>query len=243
MRARAAIDFYRSYGVHNVSTHAGDSITIVSQPDWDTFAESVASLNTQDVGSLVLTPELITSPDITSRDVWAQQRIIEDRVEDIKGLTRRLPDATLLLGTAAFEHTVEKPRNAVLFLKNGQEVGRTYKAEPTVFEEMELYQEARPEEVRKPVAHVASLICSDFLFLRNHLHNTAGTITVSSRFAAPTGAEESKPIRESDIRAVVEEDIFDWPRLSNVQTIVMADTLPPQSHAQGPYNFVARREQ
>lgn len=236
------VTFERSYGTFNIPTHRG-TVTIASQPDWESFADVVSVLDPRQIGQLVLSPELITVSDLDLSRIATHRHMIEERIENAKEITQRFPEATLLLGTAAFDEPGEKPRNTLLFIQDGREVGRTYKANPIVKQEVETFQKVRPYEARKPAAGYMSIICSD-LVMPPRIGEDVETVLVSSCWSTPSGYPGIIPMPQDQVEsytAYFAGELLD--RFDSVQTIIMADRLPYEGQAttQGPYNFVARR--
>jgi predicted amidohydrolase len=243
MYANRSIIFERNYGVSHVPA-GGDQITTVSQPDWESFVGSMDDLsqNVQQVGSLILSPELITSSDISLSAIRESREVIQDRVSEAAALTTKFPESTLLLGTVVFDETVVKPRNALVFLKNGMEIGRTHKVTPLGTPEREaLLVSAEPSDIQKPKPDTMAIICSDMIE-HPYIDDKVSTLLVSGCWGVPLGRVGWPASPDHRLVKAIElttEDLF--ARYHNLQTVVMADRVPSPSTAKAPFNFVARR--
>lgn len=237
-----SIVFERNYGTRQLATPRGELITSVSQPDWESFIHSVGSLAQQGAGTFITSPELITSTDIDLAAIPGQQAIIEDRVAEAKDLTRQIPDSTLLLGSIAFDPAVQKPRNAVLFLKNGTEVNRTYKVNPIGKQEREfLHDTAKADEIIKPAPNILNIICSD-LVTPPPIDREVDTLLVSACWGTPSGYPgvlASPDHRHVELIQLLTNELFEQNR--RLATIVMTDRAPDQNSTADPFNFVATR--
>lgn len=242
MSVRPSVVFERSYGVRQIATPSGELITSVSQPDWPTLVQSLGGLARQGAGKLITTPELITSTDIDLADLSQHQPRVEDRIAEAKELTRDLPESTLLLGSVAFDPTVEKPRNAVLFLRDGEEVGRTYKKFPIgKYERTHLHDTAAPGDIVKPTSNVLNIICSDFAE-PPQLDDEVDTLLISACWGTPSGypgVAASPDHRHIEFINSLSDDLFT--QYDQLETIVMTDRAPDQNSMYGPFNFVAQR--
>lgn len=243
MSTRNQVIFERNYGVRQISTHANELITSVSQPDWPSFVRSIGGLARQGTGNLITSPELITSADISLAAISRNREVIEGRVTEAKGLTKLLPEATLLLGTVAFDQTVQKPQNAVLFLRDGAEIGRTYKKNPIGMDEREFLHvpHAADIAVTQPTPNVLTIICSD-LVSPPAFDNQVDTLLVSACWGTPAGypgVVASSDRRHLTFIQDLTTDLFE--QHPSLGTIVMTDRAPEENSMAGPFNFVALR--
>jgi hypothetical protein len=244
MSAEMSMAFERAHGVYQIPVPSGESITAISQPSWSDFMHSLGHVaSSRDVGAFIATPELMTSPDIDLSDVSQQRTLIEDRVGEVSEVMRQLPDTTLLLGTILFDESVEKPRNAVLFLRNGVEVGRTHKVFSFNRDEREyLYMAPRSDTViAKPAPDVVNLICSD-LANPPAIDEDVAVLLVSGCWGAPARHPWMTEISDDDKIGFLEgatRRLFD--QYDNLQTIAMIDRVPMGSISD-PFNFVAQRQ-
>lgn len=240
--SKGSVVFEREYGVRHIATPGGDTVTAVSQPDWESFTYALNGLGQEGAGAFITSPELITSADVELAVLSEQQELIEDRIAEAKDLTRQLPESMLLLGSVAFDQTVEKPRNAVLFFQDGAEVGRTYKKNPIGKYEREfLHDTAGPDDVVRPVRNILNIICSD-LVSPPPIKNEVDTLLVSACWGTPAGypgVVASPDHRHLEFIQYLTDDLFE--QNANLSTIVMTDRAPEGNSMVGPFNFVATR--
>jgi len=235
------IAFERSYGVRHITVPTGDVVTAISQPDWPSFEQALGALATDPGrGNLIMTPELMTSADVTpDMGTTAITELVGGRIEAAREMTRQLPGSRLLLGSAMLEPDEPRPYNCVLFLEDGAEVGRTYKASPANMHEIKGF--ALKKVTRQPARTVANILCSDILHLPK-VGPGVKTMLVSGCWGVGMQETLSKLPEELHMELLQEaaENIFTW--RSQVDTIVMADRVPIGSHFTGPLNFVASRQ-
>jgi hypothetical protein len=237
-----SIVFERSYGVRHIVTPGGDTITAVSQPDWEGFAHALDRINQQGAGGFIMSPELITSTDVDLSVLSERQELIEDRIAEAKKLTRQLPKSTLLLGSVAFDQTVEKPRNAVLFLQDGNEVGRTYKQNPIGKYEREfLHDTTGPNDIVRPAPNILNIICSD-LVSPPPIDAEVDTLLVNACWGTPVGypgIAASPDHRHLEFIQYITDDLFE--QNTSLSAIIMTDRAPESNSMAGPFNFIATR--
>lgn len=240
--SQPSFDFNRTYGVRHISTHAEDTITSISRSDWLSFRDSLENITSSgDAGDFVLGPELITSTDIPLGEIAVERTVIEERVHEATLLTISHPDTTLLLGTAVFDGTADRPRNAVLFLQDGREIGRTYKTYIRGAAERQSFHRRERPEVQKPAPHIAALICSD-LVAPPDIIKSADTLLISSCWGAPGGHPGFVQSTETSLKDALPrytQELFD--NNPSLETVIMADRVPEGSQALAPFNFVATR--
>lgn len=148
--AHATSALLRKEGTHTFELSNGHTVTGFSYDTWKTFKETLQrqAEASEKIGSLVLTPELITIGGQPIEMVVSSQPVIKKRINKVKELSTAFPKSTIVLGTPTFEQD-HKPRNSLLYLKNGQEIGRTYKlpggssVEPQVFEQAKSFRDSR----------------------------------------------------------------------------------------------------
>jgi hypothetical protein len=247
--------FVREHGVHQFELIDGDTVTAISQPTWGAFAYSLGA--TAERGSYVVSPELIVaSPE--SRDPEATRLLAARRIEQTKQMSWQFPQTTVLLGALTFD--TPRPRNELLFIRGGQEVGRTPKMPYSPAEASLFHQAYDPAEQQQPDPHTLAIICSDLLFHRwrgsgqelegrdlgaeyvDPIGPEVRTLLVSACWITPF-VEGIKPEHETarfitPLRFAVGSLMHRHP---NLQDVVMADQLPPGTPASGPVNFHARR--
>jgi hypothetical protein len=236
------ITFDRSYGTRHIDIGAGEVVTAISQPDWQQVSRSLGELAGLGAGTVITTPELSTSTDIPLADIANARGRIEDRIAEAADRTRAMPDALLLLGSAVFDAAVAKPRNAVVFLQDGTERGRSYKQSPIGKQERLFLDTGRlPGDILKPLPRILNVICSDLTDMPP-LDPTVDTVLVSACWGTPTGFKgvpASPDHRHVQFISYLVDDLFD--RHHNLQTVVMTDRAHAGSAYNGPFNFVAQR--
>ncbi len=144
-------------------------ITGVSSPGWADFTRNLNKLSSRDV--CVVSPELITATELKTDDLRPARAVIEERIDDVKKVSARMPTTTFLLGTPVFTAD-EKPTNSVLYLKAGRITGRTNKRSGITEWEKNQFTFV-PEEPPSliPGSDISVLICADVstvtLYVRN----------------------------------------------------------------------------
>lgn len=236
------IHFERTYGIRQIQTGRGERITAVSQPDWPHFTAALGALARQGAGNIVTTPELMTSTDIDLAALHSRRLQIAERVTEATAITRSLPGSTVVLGSVVFDAAAEKPRNAVLFLRDGEEVGRSYKSNPIgKYERTHLDTTKRPGDVSRPLPNILTIICSDLVDLPP-LDQAVDTLLVSACWGTPSGHANvpvSSDERHLSFLRYLTDDLFD--RHDQLETIAMTDRAPGVDAPNGPYNFTAHR--
>ena len=247
-----AITFMPRHGIEHVQTPPGDTISIISQSSWPETVKSLEEIsqrraptspgNPLSGSHYVLLPELITTCDEKWSNVRSDNPIIEERVAQVTELTNWLPETTVLLGSVAFTQTLERPGNALLFLRNGKEVGRTYKRWPVNQQEQAFFADTSDSHYQcKPAANIFGIICSDIVNPPS-IDAEVDTVLVSACWGVPHHPSREYQARSEAMQPALGEfagDIFT--RNANVSTVVMADRVPHNSASPTPYNFVARR--
>ncbi len=119
-----SIRYVREHGVHQFGAVNGVEVTGISVPTWEDFETALDELPPTD--GYIVSPELITSP-VPLDQVAGMQKTIEERTEWVRDISARHRWARILLGTATFDPVEELPRNSVLSLFGGNEIGRQHK--------------------------------------------------------------------------------------------------------------------
>lgn len=237
----SSIVFEREYGVRVTETPNGETLTAISQPDWPATRAALERLG-RNVTGFIVTPELITTAEVPLPALAANRPLIESRIEEAKEVSRRMPDAVLLLGSAALRQTDGTIYNAVLFLQDGNEVGRTSKVSPLGKAERQFLPALSPPEVRKPVPHLMNIICSD-LIAPPPIDPNVNTLVVSGCWGVPAGYKgvpASPDAQHLKYIGTLTDGLFQVnPAL---QTIVMTDRGPFATPAARPFNFIANRQ-
>lgn len=240
---QASFEFDRAYGVRHISTPSEDIITTISRPDWLSFRDSLENITSYgEAGNFILSPELVTSTDIPLGEIAVKRTLIQERVHEAKLLTVNHPSSTLLLGTAVFNAEGTRARNAVLFLRDGTEIGRTHKVHTEVRAEQEVFYRPNVPDVRKPAPHIAAIISADLIDPPRTV-DSAGTLLISSCWSVPIGHPDSAPSTEPRLKdglTMFTQELFD--NNPQLNTVVMADRVPEVSQAVAPFNFVATRD-
>lgn len=149
-----------SYGIYHYSQVEGSPVTSISSPDWDKFYNAIQTIDNDQ--QLVVSPELITiTGSVTLGSGNMVRELVSQRIEDIKQVTVKHPQTTVLLGTPVF-NGIDKPTNSVIYIKNGEITGRVNKRTAATKWEKEHFTFI-PEEAPTliPNTSVGVLICSD----------------------------------------------------------------------------------
>ena len=151
-----SLDF--EHGVHRYQ-FGNEMVVAVSAQTWADFTDSLSKVAADD--RLVVSPELMTFTGQPLDELMDTRQIIENRVEELKEASKEHPQALFLLGTPTFPPK-GKPRNSVLFIKNGREVGQTNKRSGATQTERENFDLLAEEQaVLVPGTNIGILICAD----------------------------------------------------------------------------------
>lgn len=148
--AQATSALLRKEGTHTFELHNGNTVTGFSYDTWKVFEDTLQrkAEASEKIGSLVLTPELITMGGQPIEMVMSSRPVIKKRINKVKELSTAFPKSTIVLGTPTFESD-HKPRNSLLYIQDGQAIGRTHKlpggssVEPQVFEQAKSFSDSR----------------------------------------------------------------------------------------------------
>jgi hypothetical protein len=254
----ADFTFVREHGTHQFPLVSGERVTAISEPSWDRFAAALEQVERP--GAYVLSPELIVaSPEPSSLD--EVPAMVERRIDEARTLSQRMPQTTLLLGSASMTGT--RIRNELLFVRNGEITGHSPKLPYMPGEAQVFHQVYDPREHQQPDRRTVGMICSDLIFHSRRGWGQAGlpgrdleaeyvdpigpdvrTVLISGIWITPydhalghnPSIEEPRFI--DPIKWAVRKLMHDHPRL---QDVVMADQMPPGAPGSGPVNFHARR--
>jgi hypothetical protein len=251
------ITFVREHGVHQFELSGGGLVTTISQPSWERFATALSRVDNP--GDFILSPELITvSPEPSPGEMAGMPDVVEQRTEQVRTVSQRMPETTIVLGSLAFD--TPRPRNTLLFVRDGEMTGRSPKLPYLAAESAVFHQAYDPAEHQRPAPQTDAIICSDILFHRDRGQYQEGlpdrdlvaeyidtignarTLLVSSLWISPY-IPGIKPEHEearfvNPLRYAAGSFFYHHPSL---QDIVMADQLPAGTPASGPVNFNARR--
>jgi len=185
----ASANFVGEQGVYKFDLANGAVVTGISANTWESFTENFESLrgNPQSVGSIILTPELITiAPYEIGDPLDALQVNVEERIMAARDMSNVWPDSTLILGTTMSGPMAAKPKNALLYIKAGEIVGQTSKLPYLPVGVEASYERATSARVSQPLPdmpNILPMISSDLLF---HRLRTDTKVT----FLANGGSEE-----------------------------------------------------
>lgn len=264
-------DYARAYGQHDFTAVSGEVVSVLSEPDWDSFYSRLESAN--HLGTLVLSPELITSSVISPAElkaIPARQAEIEGRVSAVQALSLRRPDATIVLGTATFNNQTSRPANSQVFISNGSVVAQTNKGFSIYQPELQVFTLREAQTATTIDRRLAGMVCSDILRLEYaprryfealragdsgepdsgpKITEHTETVLLSSCWAIPLdgpapGAETS-PDYEDRFRRQLEGRISSlFRRNPALMEVIVADRLAAISGVDAPYNghFTRRPE-
>jgi len=237
--------YVREYGVHQFEAIDGTPITAISEPGWPKFCESFASL--PQTGGYIVSPELITDPDKVLEIPEHKDEILDD-IECAKEMSALQPHAYILLGTATFDNPfAQKPRNSLLILHRGKEVGRVNKRFLLSSSEQEVFEgDVSEAPTRLPKLGHAAIICSDLLMPSRYgmdsygfINPVARTLLVSSKWASPLidGMKVTDERFKNPLEIQVGQFFESFP---NLQEIIMVDRAASETGLQ-PFNAHFKR--
>jgi hypothetical protein len=150
--------FRRSFGRHDFTTAGGDSVTVIAEPTWEEFWDTTST--SADLGRIVLSPELMTSP-LPIDQIAGSKHLIGERIAQVRELSRSHAETTFALGTAAFNNQTGRPANSILLVKDGSVVGQNNKAWSLSSQEKSLFTFKAVHGPSRIAPHIATLVCSD----------------------------------------------------------------------------------
>ncbi|HEY5153000.1 MAG TPA: hypothetical protein VII55_03425 [Candidatus Saccharimonadales bacterium] len=153
-------NYTRAYGQHDFVTAGGEVVSVLSEPTWENFYGRLES--SAQLGEFVLSPELITFT-TGLEDIPARQADIEGRIADVRELSRRRPDSTIILGTATFNNPSGRPANSLLFIAGGDVVAQANKGFSFYPPEKRVFTLRQATAARTTNHKLAGLVCSDIL--------------------------------------------------------------------------------
>lgn len=252
--------FDRNYGVKPIELASGDIVMRISVPEWADFVMTMIHQPGHPPGSyatgpFMLTPELITSTDIPPNTIHANRDRVAQRVTTARELSAMRPNSHLLLNTVIFDDSHPKPRIGTLHMYDGAIKGRAFKISANNPQERETFaQIMSPDDtvtravkraraagdIVPPFWGVQPLTCADFIDHSDILHPKTTAALISSCWSMPADPETHPPEAR---QLMFLEDLCTqaFTEHPNLQDIVMADRLPPNSKAVGPYNLHAYR--
>ena len=230
--------YERTHGVHSFTTTDKTSVTVISKPSWEEYYDSLQALP-RDTTGYVVSPELITTPAVAPIGTLLEQAY--KRTQLVREVSTRLPDATLLLGTAYANFS--KLYNSALHIENGTVKKRHNKFHLTLPERGFFQPPPLPERVTVS-KDIGTLICADLIadaWSNERYFNTASRSSVVKRlfvlacWGVPTSFSESddhaSQCNDTLTRGVT--NIFK--KYPEVQEIIMADRALPDTGI-APYN-------
>lgn len=158
MRLQIQARYQRTYGIHRWRLSLGQTVTSLSAPSWEEFAQLLNELQDQD--QVVVSPELITIAGLPWEQLQAYQTLVNQRIALIADFSRKKPLTTFIIGTPTFSGD-GKPKNSALVIKNGKIIGITHKRINATRDELQAF-EMMPEE--PPILlsnNTGVLICAD----------------------------------------------------------------------------------
>lgn len=158
MRAAIQERYQRIYGVHRWRLSLGQTITSLSAPSWEEFAQLLSELQDQD--QVVVSPELITIAGLPWGQLHTYRNLVNQRIALIANYSQKKPLIIFIIGTPTFSGD-GKPKNSALFLKNGKTIAITHKRINATRDELQAF-EMMPEE--PPILlnnNIGVLICAD----------------------------------------------------------------------------------
>ena len=247
--------FFREYDTRNVTFAHGQEATIISEPTWEQFADSLSML--EEPGTYVLTPELITSAEPTGDYANIEPAVITSRIRETQEISREHPDTTILLGTATVRAGSSGLRNSIVFVQDGEIIGQTHKMQPRTAAMFDFFRQPNDAtETLRLGTDIHPVICSDLLYFARQdqsYDNTrlpyqdtigdASTIFASSCWTPPHVEgqyETAENLVEESIQKICGLLFEQHVRLD---TIVMCDRQHDvvSMNAKRPFNFVAQR--
>lgn len=256
------IEYARAYGQHDFTLMSGSVVSAVSQPSWEEFTSTL--LSAKSLGGIVLSPELITSPEALE-EIPGRQAVIEARVEETRELSIKLPATLIVLGTATFSNPAGRPANSQLFIKNGAVVAQNNKRFSYFPLEKEVFTMRQAADMAVcPGSNIVGMICSDLLGESTRVASdlllegsdepspppivgqTTETVLVSGCWALPV---QSNPAidrnisREDRFRLALENRMLMlFRKYPALREAVMCDSLPATSGVEAPYNVHITRK-
>lgn len=254
-------NYIRAYGHHVFETLSFGSVSVVSEPGWNEYLETIQD-NVRDLQPLSLSPELITTQDDFSRIRYRQDQI-DSRVEKVRKLSRKARYTTFILGTPVFDRTQNLPTNSMLSIKNGAVIARKNKwyIHPDTEESATFRIAKQARDAAYPEKQIGMVICSDVINLayfqpikRFHTNrrnraddydpsvNDETTIALMSAcWSTPlkvnglvaTSALPDEQRYKSQLEASVDALFKQYP---NLKDLVVADRVPDGSKVDGPLN-------
>lgn len=153
-------EYRLTHGIHHWSLPEG-TLAAVSASTWTDFRALMEQVD--ESSPFVASPELITTAD-DEMDI-IDPAVIQARIRELQDISKRIPDTTILLGTPSFEGG-GKPKNSVLYLRDGSVIGQTHKRAPaTQWERDNFTFEAEETPSVIPGTSMGVLICSDLALI------------------------------------------------------------------------------
>jgi hypothetical protein len=186
--ASYSANYRRSEGTHRFTTVDGVPVTAVTAADWDGFVGQLEDLPR--TNGYIVTPELMTATGELS-EIRSQQSQIRRRLETVWDISRRHPDALVLLGSPTFDEG-DLVRNSLIAIRNGRNRGFIDKQGQLWPEEEAVFSTEQRRQAKLLHRRHGALVCSDLIDASiGTLSDSAGlplktrTLLVSSQWAAP----------------------------------------------------------
>lgn len=198
--------YHREFGVTRRETCDGQPVTSVAAPDWSGLTQLLDALPPETAG-VVVTPELATSPGIPLDELGYHEAMIERRIAEATDISQQFPQARLLLGSVAFEHS--GMTNALFAIENGALYAeQTYRKYGLTIPERSAFVRGQPRE-HDSATQIA--ICADLITMLAQargipserprlLGANVRTLLVSSCWAVPGGLDMTRPAKPDEER-------------------------------------------
>lgn len=253
------VDYARAYGSHDFTVAHGEVVSVLSEASWEAFSDRLISAPAP--GNIALSPELITSP-MPLEEIPDHRDVIEARIEEAKEASTRFPATTVILGSATFNNSTGRPANSQLFIRDGIVRAQNNKRFSINPDEKKIFTLRQAESLPQSITgRLAGLVCSDILgasaggnpmtlgLLYEGSDETsplpiadeaADTFLMSGCWAVPVVSDPALDRiinREDRFRFALEGSMARLFRnYPNLQDVVVADRLAPDSGVDLPYN-------
>ncbi|MFZ1360419.1 MAG: hypothetical protein WAS27_00075 [Candidatus Saccharimonadales bacterium] len=241
--------YFREYGIHSVDN--GDSTDhLMSFPNWE--ETEIALKNDLPSSGTIITPEYITTNELSKETLERSVERINDRIEYARDISR-LTDATLYLGTALKTQTrgtmVEPPKdiwhNTSLQIRHGKIEATHLKHHMLPIEE-DIGMSAPERHYRRTVKNGrAVLVCADlyrYYFSPDSLTSAVTSDVIAPlMWASPLKDERRRPHERDDYyRSMLETTVGKYvaTSLPHVRRVTTVDKGRPDIP---PYNAVFTR--
>lgn len=151
--------YKREHGIYRWQLSSGNKVTALSAQTWQAFSSLLRRITIED--EIIVSPELMTFAGQPLETVLDTKEDIQGRVSEVLTFSKKFPNSFFLLGTPTFDKS-EKPKNSVVFIKNGVVIGSTSKRSGATEEERSNFSfVANEPPALVPGTKLGLLICSD----------------------------------------------------------------------------------